>query len=118
MTERSQKTAVQPFLGHTKSWNIWAVSRSAGPHCKAQSAMQSTWHVPQTRSTATAPAQAQSGKQSGLHANPYEHPPALPVLPNHSFNPRPATAGSVSRACASRTIVAVPAYAACLRGRG
>ena len=40
------------------------------------------------------------------------------VTPNHSFNPRPATAGVVSRAGASSTIVAVPAYATCLRGRG
>ena len=42
----------------------------------------------------------------------------IPVTPNHSLNPRLATAGSVSRACASRTIVAVPAYAARLRSRG
>ena len=41
-----------------------------------------------------------------------------PARPNHSFNPRPATAGAVSRAGASSTIVAVPAYSTCLRGRG
>ena len=38
--------------------------------------------------------------------------------PNRSLNPRLAAAGGVSRACASRTIVAVPAYTACLRSRG
>jgi len=38
--------------------------------------------------------------------------------PNHSLNPRPATAGAVSRAGATSKIVAVPAYSTCLRGRG
>ena len=40
------------------------------------------------------------------------------VWPNNSLNPRLATAGTVSRAGASRTIVAVPAYSARLRSRG
>ena len=43
---------------------------------------------------------------------------AARVRPNHSLNPRLATAGVVSPACASRTIVAVRAYATCLRSRG
>jgi len=40
------------------------------------------------------------------------------MRPNNSLNPRPATAATVSRAGATGTIVAVPAYGACLRGRG
>ena len=40
------------------------------------------------------------------------------VWPNPSLNPRPATAGAVSRASASRTIVAYRAYSTRLRGRG
>jgi len=40
------------------------------------------------------------------------------VRPNNSLNLRLATAGTVSRAGASRTIVAVPAYSARLRSRG
>jgi len=40
------------------------------------------------------------------------------ATPNHSLNPRLATAGTVSRAGATRTIVAVPAYSARLRSRG
>ena len=40
------------------------------------------------------------------------------VWPNNSLNPRLATAGTVSRAGASTTIVAVPAYSTCLRSRG
>ena len=43
---------------------------------------------------------------------------AARLTPNPSFNPRPATAGAVSRAGASSTIVAVPAYSTCLHGRG
>ena len=42
-----------------------------GQHCKAHSAMQSPWHAPQTRSTATALAVAQSGKQNAMHAKPH-----------------------------------------------
>ena len=44
--------------------------------------------------------------------------PSPRARPNNSFNPRPATAGAVSRAGASGDIVAVPAYSTCLRGRG
>ena len=40
------------------------------------------------------------------------------LRPNNSFNPRPATAGAVSRAGANGTIVVVPAYSTCLHGRG
>ena len=40
------------------------------------------------------------------------------LRPNNSLNPRPATAGVVSPARASRSIIAVRAYATCLRGRG
>ena len=44
-------------------------SQSCGLRCKAQSAMQSPWQAPQTRSTATALAVALSGKQNRSHAN-------------------------------------------------
>jgi hypothetical protein len=40
------------------------------------------------------------------------------VPPNPSLNPRPAPAGAVSRAGATVSIVAVPAYSTCLHGRG
>ena len=40
------------------------------------------------------------------------------VTPNHSFNPRPATAGVVRPVRARGTIVAARPYATCLRGRG
>ena len=43
---------------------------------------------------------------------------ACAQTPNPSLNPRLATAGTVSRAGATRTIVAVPAYSARLRSRG
>ena len=43
---------------------------------------------------------------------------ASSATPNHSLNPRPATAAVVSLVRASRTIVAYQAYAVCLRGRG
>lgn len=42
----------------------------------------------------------------------------LGARPNPSFNLRPATAGAVSRDGARVSIVAVPAYSTCLRGRG
>ena len=41
-----------------------------------------------------------------------------PAGPHNSLNPRLATAGTVSRAGATTTIVAVPAYSTCLRSRG
>ena len=56
------------------------------------------------------------GHTEGISQN--RPPAAAPVKPNHSLNPRPATAGAVSRADAKGTIVAVPAYGTCLRGRG
>jgi len=40
------------------------------------------------------------------------------ALPNHSFNPRPATASLVRPGCASCTIVAARPYKARLHGRG
>ena len=40
------------------------------------------------------------------------------ATPNHSLNPRLATAGVVSPVRASRSIIAVRAYATCLRSRG
>ncbi len=40
------------------------------------------------------------------------------VQPNHSLHPGPATAGGVSPACASGSIVTHRAYTACLRGPG
>jgi hypothetical protein len=40
------------------------------------------------------------------------------VLPNPSFNPRPATAGSVRLLCGGFATFAQQAYTACLRGRG
>ena len=40
-----------------------------GPRCKAQSAMQSPWQAPQTRSTATALAVARSRQQNPSHEN-------------------------------------------------
>ena len=40
------------------------------------------------------------------------------ATPNPSLNPRLATAGVVSPARATRTIVAVRAYNTCLRSRG
>lgn len=40
------------------------------------------------------------------------------MTPNPSLNPRLATAGTVSPACASRSIVAVRAYSTGLRSRG
>ena len=43
--------------------------QGSGRRCKAQSALQSHWRAPQTRSTATALAVAQSGKQNRSHAN-------------------------------------------------
>ena len=43
---------------------------------------------------------------------------AVRLRPNPSFNPRLATAGTVSPACASGTIVAVRAYSTRLRSRG
>jgi hypothetical protein len=39
-------------------------------------------------------------------------------MPNPSFNPRPATAGSVSLLCGGFATFAQQAYTACLRGRG
>lgn len=41
-----------------------------------------------------------------------------PLRPNHSLHPGPATAGVVSPACASGSIVTRRAYNACLRGPG
>ena len=41
-----------------------------------------------------------------------------PVMPNHSLHPGPATAGVVSPACASGSIVTHRAYNTCLRGPG
>ena len=43
--------------------------QGACPRCKAQSAMQSPWQAPQTRSTATALAVARRGTHNGPHAN-------------------------------------------------
>jgi hypothetical protein len=40
------------------------------------------------------------------------------MTPNPSFNPRPATAGSVSLVCGACGTFAHQAYAARLRGRG
>ncbi len=45
------------------------------------------------------------------------HQEQSPATPNPSFNRRPTPAGSVSLASARGSIVAVQAYAACLRGR-
>ena len=53
---------------------------------------------------------------AGTSAHP--HPPRPRAAPNPSLNPGLATAGVVSRPGASRTIVAVPAYAARRRSRG
>lgn len=43
---------------------------------------------------------------------------SLQATPNPSFNPRLATAGTVSPACTTGTIVAVRAYSTRLRSRG
>ena len=40
------------------------------------------------------------------------------LRPNHSLHPGPATAGVVSPACASGSIVTRRAYNTCLRGPG
>ena len=47
---------------------------ACGQHCKALSALQGSWHAPQTRSTATAPAVARRGKQ-----NPWQPKSSQPV---------------------------------------
>ena len=44
--------------------------------------------------------------------------PSYALRPNHSLHPGPATAGAVSPACASGSIVTPRAYSACLHGPG
>ena len=46
------------------------------------------------------------------------HSQCFAVLPNPSLHPGPATAGVVSPACASGSIVTRQAYNTCLRGPG
>ena len=88
--------------------------QGSGRHCKAQSAMQSPWLAPQTRSTATALAVARSGKQNGSHANTilssYRTQCCLTLRSSGA-----PTAGHQARSGGTRYIFASPGLASCRR---
>jgi hypothetical protein len=73
---------------------------------------------PRTEAVAPPAAAARSGKRRRACGSWSAFAGKPAVMPNPSFNPRPATAGAVSPACGVRSIIAVRAYAACLRSRG
>ena len=75
--------------GMSTSWEPRPKTQCGGVRCKAQSAMQNRWQVPQTRGTATALAVARSGKQNGSHAKFNLVHLARALMPNPSLEARP-----------------------------
>ena len=95
-----------------RPWNPCMAHITQAPWCSVWYARESNSSLIRTHAVGVAkiverepPANYQVGAEGAL-------------MPNNSLNPRLAAAGTVSRAGASTTIVAVPAYSTCLRSRG
>jgi hypothetical protein len=77
---------LQPRPKHVSaSRQLKSATQSSGPRCKAQSAMQSPWQAPQTRSTATALAVARSGTHNPSHTKSNSVRRQRALMPNPSL---------------------------------
>ena len=93
-------------MGHLSTQEV----RPSAARCKAPSALQGPWWVPQTRSTATAPAEAPRGKQNGARTEMQAPSPCRKccLTPRSSGAP---TAGHQARSGGTRYIFASPGLA-------
>ena len=134
LTPSAQCRFLTPRFGHYGTGFALAVVQGTAPW-RSAGLLLGCRGLAEYRKTAFAafPVSHSSGSIKPMSGQPLNEPSALrqelrvagvghlrasAVWPNNSLNPRLATAGTVSRAGASTTIVAVPAYSARLRSRG